>query len=138
MLYRVADKNCRQLPTAVGKKSIRLLIYYWLHDTSGPYHCTKWDFIIRKRFKKFLPILNNEYLMNVCKVTKGPRMILFIELKQEYTIAEGFYSHYRSLNHAPLSDIDFESLLFSAVSNQSACRRDLLISLIARKLFEIG
>ena len=57
-------------------------------------------------------------------------------------LAEGFYSPYRSLHHTPLFDIDFESLLFSTVSKQSvrnfACGRGLLISLIARKFFEIG
>ena len=58
-------------------------------------------------------------------------------------IGRGFLlsAHYQSLHHTPLSDIDFELLLFSTVSNQSAwnfaCRRDLLISLIARKFFEI-
>ena len=57
-------------------------------------------------------------------------------------LAVGFYSFYRSLHYTPLSDIDFESLLFSTISNQSAwnfaSRRGLFIFLIARKLFEIN
>ena len=65
-------------------------------------------------------------------------------------MAEGFYSHYRSLHHThvcihvytQLSDIDFELHLFSTASNKSvwnfACRRGLLKSLIGRSLFEIG
>ena len=54
-------------------------------------------------------------------------------------MVEGFYSLCRSLHHSPLSDIDFESLLFSIVLNQSvwnfACRRGLLIYLIVLELF---
>ena len=54
-------------------------------------------------------------------------------------MAEGFYSHYSSLHHTPLSDINFDLLLFSTVSNQSvrnfACRRGLLISLSDRQFF---
>ena len=61
---------------------------------------------------------------------------LFIRLLM--TLAEGFYSPYRSLHHTPLSDINFESLLFSTDSNQSVWIFALLISLIDRKLFEIG
>ena len=73
-----------------------------------------------------------------CKLSLSLKIFYFSVL----SLAEGFYSLYRSLHHTPLSDINFESLLFSTVSNQSvwnfASTRGMLISLIAIKLFEIS
>ena len=88
----------------------------------------------------------NQWLFWHLLSPKWPNSLEGIDLwwfSKMWIMAEGFYSHYhRSFHHTKLSDIDFESLLFSTVSKQYvwnfACRRGLLISLIARKFFEIG
>ena len=40
-----------------------------------------------------------------------------VEFNVWIILADGFYSIYRSLHHTPLSDINFESLLFSTMEH---------------------